>query len=89
MASIAGSVCSVGGFKHARCFRENRALNLRARGISSEVSIFLRLATVATASDALPAVGRSIMICEISITSFHNAQRNFLSQEIIFFDINL
>lgn len=61
MASIAGKVCSVGGFKQARCFRENRALNLRARGISSVVRVFLRQATAATGPGALPTVDESMI----------------------------
>ena len=46
MAWIAGSVCSVGGLRHPRCFRENKARNRRASGADSEHSVCRREAIV-------------------------------------------
>lgn len=39
MASIAGNVFSVGGCRQARCFKEKRARNRRARGSVSAVRV--------------------------------------------------
>src|SRR5271163_5142897 len=45
IASIAAVVCADGVW-HARCFKEKRARNRRARGTVSEVKTFLKVSTV-------------------------------------------
>ena len=45
IASIAAVVCADGVW-HARCFKEKRARNRRARGTVSEVKAFLKVSTV-------------------------------------------
>lgn len=67
MASMAGTLCSVGGSRQATNFRENRARNLRARGSVSEVSVLRKAATVACETSA-------ILMCFLEAILFENGK---------------
>lgn len=89
MAWIAGSVLSVGGCRQARCLREKRARNRRARGSDSEVRV-LRRARMVGSTPSVVSIAAGAMVTNgendglsavvLSVYCFEACGLNFLSR---------